>query len=191
MTGAPGSKWSSVACDIRLSPEIDKTDESIERQYNSSSLNAPANHIGAYWDPGMEFGIDYKEWDKPFSGTGIKIIKSHTFSLHLHKLKKYKQPIVMVYRNDVECYRHWVLAGGFDITYPNYKPYYKDLNTMYEKIVQQNRNILDFVHDNSIHNDKNIFRVNTKNGLCNLLNLTMTGDDINYKDKDITVYVYQ
>ena len=52
----------------------------------------------------MEFGPQREEWDKPFSGKGKRIIKSHTFSYDLDKLKEYGYPIVFVYRPDYECF---------------------------------------------------------------------------------------
>ena len=80
-TGAPGSKWSSVVKNIYWSDDIDHTDYSEARIYHHDA-DTPGRkhlmHIGAYWDPGMEFNID--EWDKPFTGKGKRIIKSHTFS---------------------------------------------------------------------------------------------------------------
>ena len=52
-TGAPGSKWSSVAKNIYRSPDIDQSDSTSERAYNKGE----ARHIGSYFDPGMEFRI--------------------------------------------------------------------------------------------------------------------------------------
>jgi len=112
-TGAPGSKWSSVAESIYWSNSIDHTDSTKERGYKKGVVK----HIGAYWDPGMEF--ENTDWDGPFSGKGKRIIKSHTFAHNLDELKQSGHPIVMVYRNDHECFKWWVEAGGFGITYPN------------------------------------------------------------------------
>jgi hypothetical protein len=111
-----------------------------------------ARHLGAYWDPGMEFGNEREEWDKPFSGNGIRVIKSR----------------------------------GFKITYPNYTLYYKDLDTMYQHIVQQNRDIMDF-----IHNNQRVKRIYDTIELQESLNLTPTGKFEYYKDRDIVVYVYR
>ena len=121
-TGAPGSKWSSVVKNIYWSDDVDHTDYSEARTYRHDA-DTPGRshlmHIGAYWDPGMEFGVD--EWDKPFSGTGKRIVKAHTFAHQLDKLKAKGHPIVMVYRNDYECLEWWKLCGEFRITYPNYQ----------------------------------------------------------------------
>ena len=90
-----------------------------------------------------EFNNASQNWDKPFSGDGIRIIKSHTFAHQLEKLKTLNHPIVMVYRNDVDCYNWWNDAGGFDITYPNYDWYENDAG-MQQRIQEQNQLILDF-----------------------------------------------
>ena len=92
-TGAPGSRWSSVAEGIYRSPDIDQTDADNRNTYR----NGVVKHQGAYFDPGMEFENEVTEWDKPFSGSGKRIIKSHTFAHKLNKIKKFGYPIVMVY----------------------------------------------------------------------------------------------
>ena len=83
-TGAPGSKWSSVVKNIYWSDDVDHTDYSEARTYRHDA-DTPGRshlmHIGAYWDPGMEFDVD--EWDRPFSGTGKRIVKAHTFAHQL------------------------------------------------------------------------------------------------------------
>ena len=65
-TGAPGSKWSSVVKNIYWSKDIDQTDYSNDRTYFHDA-DTPGNkqlmHIGAYWDPGMEF--EPNNWDGP------------------------------------------------------------------------------------------------------------------------------
>ena len=57
-TGAPGSKWSSVVKNIYWSDDVDHTDYSEARTYRHDA-DTPGRshlmHIGAYWDPGMEF----------------------------------------------------------------------------------------------------------------------------------------
>ena len=95
----------------------------------------------------------------------------------------------MVYRNDIECLEWWKKCGHFNITYPNYAPYYKDLNNMREEIQMQNSAIMRFVKQNvsKIHTPKD----NTE--LCKLLQIDLPTDLVNhnYKDKDIKVYVYK
>ena len=187
-TGAPGSKWSSVIKKIYWSPDIDQSDYSFKRTYWHDA-DTPGNkqlmHIGAYWDPGMEFEPD--DWDSPFKGIGIRIIKSHVFSHRLNNLKTKGYPIIMVYRNDYECLEWWKLCGEFSITYPDYSDYYKNLQNMWLEIQNQNRDILQFCK----HNKDRITRVYNTEELCRLLNIdTRNTEPHDYRQKDIQVYVY-
>ena len=187
-TGAPGSKWSSVAENIYQSPDIDRSDSTSERTY----LKDVVKHQGAYFDPGMEFDNDPENWHKPFSGTGRRIIKSHTFAHQLDDLKTLGHPMVMVYRSHLECYDWWMQAGGFDITYPNYRDYYKDSDTMWEEIKRQNKDIKRFIQDNLSRITCPIDNFQ----LCRTLEIKSPGsrDSIhtqNYAEKDIKVYVYR
>jgi hypothetical protein len=190
-TGAPGSKWSSVAENIYQSPDIDRSDSTSEREYKKDVVK----HQGAYFDPGMEFDNARDNWNSPFSGTGKRIIKSHTFAYKLNELKDTGNAIVMVYRNDFECLEWWKQAGGFKITYPNYQ-YYKDIETIWHHIVEQNKKIMEFIKDN-----KNYIATPADNvDLCRLLDIDFPTNNVtassnhmihNYADKDIKVYVYK
>ena len=157
MAGAPGSKWSSVSKNIYYSPSIDRSDYSEERTYyHDASGEMQLMHLGAYFDPGMEFGKAFdviekftKEqcehmFDEPFSGTGVRIIKSHVFAHKIDFLKEHwpECPIVLVHRENDACLGWWVKCGHFTITYPDYADYYKDLRTMSKIIEAQNRDIL-------------------------------------------------
>ena len=164
MAGAPGSKWSSVAKNIYFSPDIDRSDASPSREYWHSAWGEPQlMHLGAYFDPGMEFdlsqqmNLESKEhleefFDSAFSpdGTGIRIIKSHIFAHHLDFIKKTWPdcPIILVHRPDDACLGWWVKCGHFDITYPKYDVYYKDLRHMASIIARQNTDILTTWYDN-------------------------------------------
>jgi hypothetical protein len=184
-TGAPGSKWSSVAESLSRSPDIDTSDGTSDRAYN----NGEVKHKGSYFDPGMEFENDSEHWDKPFSGTGHRIIKSHTFAHQLDELKRLPYPIVIVYRNHLECYDWWVRAGGFGITYPNYQ-YYENLDKMKVHIQNQNKDINRFI----LENLESITCPLDNFDLCDHLGIKKPPrrDVIhNYADKDIKVYVYQ
>lgn len=153
IVGAPGSKWSGVAHNIHTSPSIDQTDNDCGRNYSDQHNNV--NHTGAYFDPGMEFGNFFDrieeyskeqcqaEFDRPFSGTGIRIIKSHVLSEHIDYLKSSWPDcsIITVQRSNDACMGWWTRAGGWNITYPNYQPYYQNDATMYEHIVKQNSGI--------------------------------------------------
>ena len=156
MTGAPGSKWSSVSKNIYYSPDIDRSDWNDARTYyHDASGTMQLMHMGAYFDPGMEFGgffdqIDRHtreqceaEFDRPFTGTGIRIIKSHVFAHNIDFLRDYWPDcsIVLVQRPDDACLGWWVKCGHFGITYPQYDQYYQDLHTMSQIIPAQNRAI--------------------------------------------------
>ena len=157
VSGAPGSKWSSVVKNIYYSPNIDRSDYSDERTYyHDASGKMELMHLGAYFDPGMEFDLpdnlmslskDALEdiFNSAFTGDGVRIIKSHVFSHNIDFLKACWPdcPIIIVHRPDDACLGWWVKCGHFDITYPNYDKYYKDLRTMANIISEQNQDILD------------------------------------------------
>jgi hypothetical protein len=153
IAGAPGSKWSSVSKNIYYSPDIDRTDYSDARTYwHDAPGTLQLMHMGAYFDPGMEFGdwfdqLDQHtreeceaEFDRPFTGTGVRIIKSHVFCHHLDFIKQTWPdcPIVLVHRGDDASLGWWVKCGHFNITYPSYNKYYVDLRHMAQHIQQQN-----------------------------------------------------
>jgi hypothetical protein len=157
VAGAPGSKWSSVVKNIYYSPDIDRSDYSDARTYyHDASGKRELMHLGAYFDPGMEFGRLFhrlsmydketleKDFDEPFSGTGVRIIKSHTFANHIDHLRALwpECPVVLVHRDDDACLGWWVKCGHFDITYPLYHDYYRDLKTMAGIIREQNEGIV-------------------------------------------------
>jgi hypothetical protein len=169
VAGVPGSKWSSVVRNIYFSPDIDHSDYTEQRVYSHSAGGTPGSmHIGAYFDPGMEFGNFFdqldqyskeeceQEFDRPFTGTGVRIIKSHVFCYHLGYLKKTWPdcPVVLVHRGDDASLGWWVKCGHFNITYPNYLPYYKNLENMAVEITRQNSSMrpywehASFVSDN-------------------------------------------
>ena len=156
MTGAPGSKWSSVSKNIYYSSDIDRSDYSDARTYyHDASGTMQLMHMGAYFDPGMEFGgffnkIDRHtreqceaEFDRPFTGTGVRIIKSHVFAHNIDFLRDHWPdcPIILVQRPNDACLGWWVKCGHFGITYPLYDQYYQDLRTMSYIIPAQNRAI--------------------------------------------------
>ena len=156
VAGAPGSKWSSVVKNIYWSTDIDHTDYSEERTYwHDAPGQLELMHTGAYFDPGMEFSLpeDLEShsresleqiFDSAFSGTGIRIIKSHMFSIHLDFIKSTWPdcPIVLVHRDDDACLGWWVKCGHFNITYPSYDYYFRDFKTMAQRIQEQNDGIV-------------------------------------------------
>jgi hypothetical protein len=158
VAGAPGSKWSSVCKNIYFSGDIDTSDYNTDRLYwHDASGEKELMHLGAYFDPGMEFGgffdelsnyskeVCEAEFDSPFVGVGVRIIKSHVFAHHIDFLKENwpNCPIVLVHRDDDPCLGWWVKCGHFDITYPLYHKYYKNLKEMSKIIAHQNKDILD------------------------------------------------
>jgi hypothetical protein len=157
VAGAPGSKWSSVVKNIYFSPTIDQSDYLDARTYyHDAGGKMDLMHLGVYWDPGMEFGNNFDhlstltkqqcedEFDAPFNGSGVRIIKSHVFANHIDYIKETwpECPIVLVHRPDDACLGWWVKCGHFDITYPLYDEYYKDLRTMSKIIKEQNAGII-------------------------------------------------
>jgi hypothetical protein len=56
----------------------------------------------------------------------------------------------MIFRPDQNCERGWFGAGGWDISYPNYRPYYKDNDTMKLMIAEHNKLMLDFCNHKNI-----------------------------------------
>ena len=137
---------------IYWSPDLDHTDYSEKRTYyHDASGVMDLMHLGVYFDPGMEFALPTNLnslnrqqleniFDQPFTGTGIRIIKSHLFSEHIDFLRETfpEIPIVMVDRGDDACLGWWVKCGHFDITYPLYSEYFRDLRTMSAIIKRQN-----------------------------------------------------
>lgn len=158
VAGAPGSKWSSVVKNIYYSPSIDKSDFTDARTYwHDASGEYQMMHLGAYFDPGMEFSLPESMsvlskkqaeelFDRPFSGEGVRIIKSHIFSYkenidYLRELWP-ECPIVLVHRDNDSCLGWWVRCGHFNITYPSYKMYYQNLSEMSKIIDRQNKGIM-------------------------------------------------
>ena len=161
VAGAPGSKWSSVVKNIYYSASIDQSDYRDDwTYYHDASGKKELMHLGAYFDPGMACALpEYfnamskfqaeQIFNQPFANEsiGIRIIKSHVFSYpeNIQYLKQHwpESPVVLVYRSDDACLGWWVKCGHFDITYPDYAEYYKNLREMGFKIQKQNQGILD------------------------------------------------
>ena len=153
VSGAPGSKWSSVVKNIYYSADIDSSDYSEERTYwHDASGTHDLMHLGVYWGPAMEFGDWFEqldqhtkeeneaEFDLPFISTGVRIIKSHVFGYHIDYIKRTWPdcPIVIIDRSDDACLGWWVKCGEFKITYPLYRDYYKNLREMTAAIAREN-----------------------------------------------------
>lgn len=196
IAGAPGSKWSSVAKNIYFSADIDQSDYDVKKTYSPDGKEIL--HVGAYFDPGMEnhlpeslSTLTKKQaeaiFNVPFSGSGIRIIKSHIFSYqeNIEYLREQwpECPIVLVQRSNDSCLGWWVKAGHFDISYPNYKPYYKDLKTMSTLIERQNTGI-----SNAVNNYK-YKKPRSNRELSQILGISESSDFQDYSSADIDVYV--
>jgi hypothetical protein len=201
VAGAPGSKWSSVVKNIYYSHDIDRSDYADERTYyHDASGKLELMHLGAYFDPGMEFGDFFDnienhtkeeceaEFDRAFSGKGVRIIKSHVFANHVEFLKKHWPdcPIILVHRANDACLGWWVKCGHFNITYPSYSKYYKDLRVMAEKIAEQNKNILESWWK---YNKKNALETNVQLAQSLGIEIPPTEYSQNYVVSDIRVKV--
>ena len=201
VAGAPGSKWSSVVKNIYYSPSIDQSDYTDERTYfHDASGEMQLMHLGVYFDPGMEFSLPESMstltkkqaeelFDAPFSGDGIRIIKSHIFCYqeNIEYLRELwpECPIVTVHRDSDSCLGWWVRCGHFGITYPNYEPYYKDLKTMAKIIDKQNYELIDATFKYKS------YRVYTNTRLAMILGIQQPPDEYkqSYLDNDINVSV--
>jgi len=201
VAGAPGSKWSSVVKNIYYSDSIDKSDFRDERTYwHDASGTYQLMHLGAYFDPGMEFELPESMstltkkqaeelFDAPFSGEGVRIIKSHIFSYkeNIEYLRELwpECPIVLVHRDNDSCLGWWVRCGHFDITYPKYEGYYHNLKDMAQIIDRQNKGIQD------AFDTMKPFQVYNNARLAMLLSIKQPPEEFhqNYFESDITVKV--
>lgn len=200
VAGAPGSKWSSVVKNIYFSPDIDRSDYSDARTYyHDASGLLDLMHLGAYFDPGMEFGSWFDdlsshskaeceaEFDRPFSGTGVRIIKSHVFAHHIDFIKTTWPdcPVVLTLRDNDACLGWWVRCGHFNITYPLYHTYYKNLREMSKIINHQNQDIR-----TAWDQYKGTFPSNNLD-LCEDLDIELTPPEYqqDYKQSDLKVKV--
>ena len=188
--GAPGSRWSNVAKSIYLSESIDRSDHKDSRIYKNPS-SKQIMHMGAYFDPGMEFGNELENYKKlsklslekifnaPFSGNGRRIVKSHFLSLHVESLfNTFRCPTIMVYRYDAHCFDWWKEAGGWNISYPNYS-WYKNDNSMRQQIQLQNRSILSYIKK------EKLYSVGDNHNLCEILKIKKPKDLIVFTDCDV------
>jgi hypothetical protein len=202
VAGAPGSKWSSVVKNIYYSPDIDRSDYTDERTYYHEAWGQrELMHLGAYFDPGMEFGKNFDrldqltpaeceaEFDRPFSGTGIRIIKSHVFCHHTDFLRTHWPdcPVVTVLRPNDACLGWWVRCGHFDITYPDYAEYYRDFTWMHRHITEQNRDLIQALNKTAAQTVWNNL------DLCSALGIAIPPEEYqqDYVDSEVDVKIYK
>lgn len=167
-TGAPGSKWSAVAHVIAQSRKykFDTGDYAPDRQYCHNADPDLITHNGSYFGPGFPFGSSFDKLERLpkqeifdeinsawiTQNGGYKIIKCHQFSIDLPLIYKRfpNSKYIITYRKDDACIEGWFGAGGFDITYPQYKEAYTNRETMIEAIKKENRHNLMFIHRNKL-----------------------------------------
>lgn len=186
---------------IYYSPSIDQSDYSDARTYyHDASGIRELMHLGAYFDPGMEFNLPDNLFrlsksaledifNSAFSGEGVRIVKSHIFALNIDFLRACwpDSPMVLVHRPDDACLGWWVKCGHFDITYPDYSEYYKNLREMASIIARQNTGICNAIWD---HKPKLKSPANNYE-LCEVLGIQQPPPEYrqNYANADITVKV--
>lgn len=156
VTGTPGSKWSAIAHALIYADGINLSDIAEGRTHTAASRTF---HFGNYFGPGMEYGSDFdridglpkdqlvREFAAPFASQGgIKLLKSHMFARHLDTLAAMfpKARFLLVHRSDEACLAWWEMAGGFSISYPDYR-WYETADNMREQIALDNACIARFV----------------------------------------------
>lgn len=170
-TGAPGSKWSGSGNILQSIEKLNFniTDRTPEREYTHTGptpLAVGITHTGVYFGPGHGYGEEFhninlldpaiveadiaKEWTDP--SYGKLLVKSHFFSHNLDYIADTwpDNPIIMIIRPDITCEIGWFGAGGWNITYPNYCPYYKDDDTMKKMIAEHNSKMINFCNSRDV-----------------------------------------
>jgi hypothetical protein len=156
MIGVPGSRWSGIAQNIEDNiPGFNSSDRTSDRVYAHHNFSG---HLGVYFGTGWEHDTNLEEanLDRGFEHTqGTRILKSHEWAYQLDEIRE-RYPddwIMLVYRPDMAAYAWWHEAGGFQIKYPDYLPYYKNSINMFAEIQRMNQCILEFSqkHDLAWH----------------------------------------
>ena len=161
-TGAPGSRWSGVSQVFRNTLEdVDNSDCTPKHSYRHHLYSG---HVGNYYGPGMLYG-DWlgtelgtrAQWEAEIARSysdntrPVKLILSHNFAYYLDALTDTfpDSKLVLCYRPTELCYHWWHAAGGWDISYPNYR-WYRDNNRMKDEIHRQNLEILKFAEKHKL-----------------------------------------
>jgi len=168
-TGAPGSKWSATAHILshnKILP-INTSDYADDRVYAHPRPSWNVKHLGAYWGPGFGWGDKFDkidqlskdeiiaEIDKPYADKRwdkYRIIKCHQFANNLDFIRETfpESKIMIVLRPNAVCANAWIDAGGWNITYPVYKPYYKDNDTLRVKVSEELQNAKGFITQHNL-----------------------------------------
>lgn len=152
VTGAPGSKWTSVTHLLETSPLANLSDRKPERHYEHHIFQG---HHGAY------FGLPFRDYefdittDQNYIDSAYadptrsgKFVKGHDWAYILDDLKNECSGnwLLMVMRNDIDCFAWWNNHGGFITKYPSYETYEGNakmmgeimlLNDKYSRFAQQ------------------------------------------------------
>lgn len=164
MCGVPGSKWSGIDIELRNQFQVDRSDETPDRVFYHSAPTKenPVNgHRGSYWGPGMGCGENWTDFnqlapeiiqhdiDRVFSGNDPRVIKSHFLARHFNLDYLYNHfpgdCIFLVYREPQKSFAWWSEVMDFsDGHFPDYRPGYKDYNTMRDLIFKESAKIVDF-----------------------------------------------
>ena len=88
IAGAPGSKWSSVSKNIYFSNSIDRSDATPEREYyHDAPGTLELMHMGAYFDPGMEFG----DWFDHLNEHTKEECEAEMYSMYMDVIREEKE----------------------------------------------------------------------------------------------------
>jgi hypothetical protein len=153
---------------------LNDSDRSPERQYVDLSVVDDIQfehrykyplHVGAYFDPGMEFG---QHLDNPVAYYDAEsfreevasafavhddrnyLIKSHFISENLDWVVEAFPgcKIIMLMTGVNNSMLRWTSVGGFDITYPNYSAYLNE-DAMMERMMVQHKAMRDFAYEHT------------------------------------------
>jgi hypothetical protein len=169
LCGVPGSKWSAMDRHIReYANNVDLSDETPDRVFHHSiDTTDGTGHTGSYFGPGMGCGEDWLDFttttpdklqsdiDNVYSGTGLRIIKSHFLARRFNLDYIWKNfsgdYLYLVYRDSQKSFAWWAEVMDFaEGHYPDYRPGYKDYDTMRASIFEENLKILDFAVRNNL-----------------------------------------
>lgn len=152
VTGAPGSKWTSVTHLLETNPLANLSDRNPNRHYDHHVFQG---HHGAYFGlPFRQYEFDVKT-DSAYINSAFsepdrpgKFVKGHDWGYILDDLKAECAGnwLLMIMRNDVDCFAWWNNHGGFVTKYPSYETYEGNakmmgeimlLNDKYSRFAQQ------------------------------------------------------
>jgi hypothetical protein len=153
VTGAPGSKWTSVTHLLETVPGANTSDRTTNRCYDHAVFQG---HHGAYFGlPHRKYEFDCKidsdYIDSAFeTNSSGRFVKGHDWAYHLDDLKEAFPGdwIIMVQRDSIDCFAWWNNHGGYTTKYPSYESYGENAGMMGE-IMKLNEIYSDFAqkHD--------------------------------------------